>query len=91
MAEEADLAEEGLLRQGRVIDIISMEVACMFVKHCPDPELSCRFKCKPVDEWNARDIQRQLDDYQREKKSTIETVVFISVTLLLSFSAMTNH
>jgi hypothetical protein len=43
----------------------------MFVKHCPDPELSCLFKCKPIDEWNARDIQRRLDDYQREKRAPL--------------------
>lgn len=67
----ADLAEEGLRRQGRVMDNFSVEVARMFVKHCPDPELSCLFKCKPIDEWNARDIQRRLDDYQREKRAPL--------------------
>ncbi len=56
------------------MDNISMEVARMFVKHCPDPELLCLFKCKPIDEWNARDIQRRLDDYQREKRAPLRHV-----------------
>lgn len=72
--KSADLAEEGLRRQGRFMDNISMEVTRMFVKHCPDPELLCLFKCKPIDEWNARDIQRRLDDYQREKRTPLSNL-----------------
>lgn len=45
------------------------EVALMFVKHCPDPELSCILKCKPLHEWTSRDVQQRIDDYQRELRA----------------------
>lgn len=41
----ADLLLEGLMKD------MNDEVAVMFVKHCPDPELSCPLKCKPIHEW----------------------------------------
>ena len=62
----ADLALEGLHRQGKWTDNMNDEVARMFVKHCPDPELSCTLKCKPIYEWTSRDVLRRIDDYQRE-------------------------
>ncbi|KAL4008635.1 hypothetical protein ACER0C_002487 [Sarotherodon galilaeus] len=65
----AELAIEGLRRQGQTATPLTHEVACMFVKHCPDPELSYVFKCKPVHEWTARDVQQRIDDYQREVRA----------------------
>lgn len=66
----ADLADEGLCRQGRRMENSGEEVARMFVKHCPDSELSSIFKCKPIHEWSARDIQLRIDDYQRELRAS---------------------
>lgn len=40
----------------------------MFIRNCPDPELSLIFKCKPLHEWTAADVQVRLDEYQREDK-----------------------
>lgn len=40
----------------------------MFIRNCPDPELALIFKCKPLDEWTAADVQIRLDEYQREMK-----------------------
>ncbi|KAL3969329.1 microtubule-associated protein, RP/EB family [Sarotherodon galilaeus] len=65
----AELAIEGLRRLGQTATPLTHEVACMFVKHCPDPELSYVFKCKPVHEWTARDVQQRTDDYQREVRA----------------------
>lgn len=62
----ADTADEGLRRLGRRMENISGEVAQMFAKHCPDPQLSSIFKCKPVSEWSSKDIQLRIDEYQRE-------------------------
>ncbi|KAL4004566.1 protocadherin gamma subfamily A [Sarotherodon galilaeus] len=59
----------GYADRGRQRPPLNHEVACMFVKHCPDPELSYVFKCKPVHEWTARDVQRRIDDYQREVRA----------------------
>lgn len=42
----------------------------MFVKHCPDPELSYALKCKPIHEWTSRDVQLRIDDYQRELRAS---------------------
>ena len=64
----AELAADGLHRQGRSMENQSEEVARMFVKHCSDPELSSIFKCKPIQEWNTKDIQLRIDDYQREQR-----------------------
>lgn len=66
----AELADEGLCRQGRRMENQNEEVARMFVKYCPDPELSSVFKCKPIQEWSARDIQLRIDDYQRELRTS---------------------
>lgn len=40
----------------------------MFIRHCPNPELSLIFKCRPVDQWTASDIQELLDEYRRERR-----------------------
>lgn len=66
----ADLAIEGLDRQGKQAGNMSDEVALMFVKHCPDPELSYTLKCKPIHEWTSRDVQVRIDDYQRELRAS---------------------
>lgn len=63
-----DIAGEGLKRQGKTLDDPLHEVTVMFIRNCPDPELTLIFKCKPLDEWTASDVQISLDEYQREKK-----------------------
>lgn len=65
----ADLAVAGLRRQGKQTGNMNDEVALMFVKHCPDQELSSILKCKPMHEWTARDVQKIIDDYQREVRA----------------------
>ncbi|XP_026228893.1 uncharacterized protein LOC113170836 [Anabas testudineus] len=66
----ADLAMEGLQRQGKRTENMADEVALMFVKHCPDPDLSYTLKCKPINEWTSRDVQLRIDDYQRELRAS---------------------
>ena len=66
----ANLADEGLRRQGRQMENTAEEVKRMFVKHCPDPELACIFKCKPIQDWSSRDVQLRIDYYQRELKAS---------------------
>ena len=66
----ADLAVAGLRRQGKQAENMNDEVALMFVKHCPDQELSSILKCKPMHEWTARDVQKRIDDYQREVRAS---------------------
>ncbi|KAJ8003295.1 hypothetical protein DPEC_G00167940 [Dallia pectoralis] len=66
----ADRALEGLHRQGKQAQDMSGEITLMFVKHCPDPELSYTLKCKPIHEWTSRDVQLRIDDYQRELRAS---------------------
>lgn len=65
----ADLANEGLRRQGKCLDNIGEEITRMFIKFCPDPSLANIFRCKPIQEWSAKEIQSRIDDYQREFRS----------------------
>lgn len=67
----ADMAEEGLKHQGRHMENIGAEIAKMFVKHCPDPELACVFKYKRIQEWTSKEIQERIDEYQRERMSSV--------------------
>ncbi|XP_061644440.1 uncharacterized protein LOC133485100 [Phyllopteryx taeniolatus] len=62
----ADLALEGLCRQGRHSENMNEEVAFMFVKHFPDPEFSSVLKLKPIHESTSHDVQLRIDDYKRE-------------------------
>lgn len=71
----ADLADEGLRRQGKCFDNIGEEVTRMFVKFCPDPSLASIFRCKPIQKWSAKEIQSRIDDYQREFRSRGNTSV----------------
>lgn len=69
----ADLALEGLRRRGKQMEDMNDKVALMFVKHCPDPELACTLKCKPIHEWTSRDVQLRIDEYQRELRASGRT------------------
>src|SRR4029434_7673487 len=64
----ADLAEEGLQRQGRQAENMGGEIAKMFVKHSPDPELASVFKYKQIHEWTSKEIQQRIDEYHRERE-----------------------
>ena len=68
----ADLAEEGLQRQGRQAENMGGEIAKMFVKHCPDPELASVFKYKQIHEWTSKEIQQRIDEYHRERVSAVK-------------------
>lgn len=65
----ADRAQDGLRRQGDSKSSFTNEVALMFVKYCPDSELSSTFKWKPIHEWTTKDVQSRIDDYQREMRT----------------------
>lgn len=65
----ADLADKELHRQGKHLNDMGEEVTRMFIKFCPDPSLANIFRCKPIREWSAKEIQGRIDDYQREFRS----------------------
>ena len=69
----ADVTEEGLKQQGRLMDNMGGEIAKMFVKHCPDPEFASVFKYKQIHEWTPKEIQMRVDEYQRERVFSART------------------
>lgn len=71
----ADIAEEGLKRQGRHAENMGSEIAKMFVKHCPDSEFASVFKYKQIHEWTTMEIQERIDEYQRERVSSMKAGV----------------
>lgn len=71
----ADMAEEGLERQGRHMYDMGGEIAKMFVKHCPDLTLASVFKYKQIHEWTSKEIQERIDEHQRERVSSFKANV----------------
>lgn len=65
----AERANSHLERSGSNMENISVEVAMMFIRNCPDPELSSVFKCKPMSKWSVEEIQEAIDEHQREIRS----------------------
>lgn len=63
-----DMAEDCLKRQNKKTDDLSHELTVMFIRHCPNPELSLIFKCRPLEEWTAADVHARLEEYRREKR-----------------------
>ena len=71
----ADVAEEGLKRQGRRMEDMGGEISKMFVKHCPDLEFASVFKHKQIHEWSTKEVQERVDEYQREQVSSVKVHV----------------
>ena len=71
----ADVAEEGLKRQGRHTENMGGEIAKMFVKHCPDLEFASVFKHKQIHEWSTKEVQERIYEYQREQVSSVKVHV----------------
>ncbi|XP_058603961.1 uncharacterized protein LOC131522474 [Onychostoma macrolepis] len=70
----AEVAEQGLREEGRTLENRSRELAVMFIRHCPDKELSLVFKSKPTQSWTASEVQERLDEMLREQKATKRVV-----------------
>ncbi|KAL1248011.1 hypothetical protein QQF64_023387 [Cirrhinus molitorella] len=64
----AERANCHLGRNGSNLENMSAEVAIMFIRNCPDPELSSVFKCKPMSRWSIEEIQEAIDEHQRESQ-----------------------
>lgn len=77
-----DMAEDCLKRQNKKTDDLSRELTVMFIRHCPDPELSLIFKCRSVEQWTAADVHARLEEYGREKRCNSVPRVPPAITLL---------
>lgn len=63
----AETAIECLARQGKRLDDLSVEVARMFIRNCPDRELALAFKGKTIDKWMVHEVQEVINEYHSEK------------------------
>ncbi|KAK0137889.1 Retrovirus-related Pol polyprotein from transposon 297 [Merluccius polli] len=64
----AEVAEQSMGNDGRALGLQTVEVAAMFIRHCPDRELSMMFLSKPQNEWTACEVQTRLDEYFRNHR-----------------------
>ncbi len=77
-----DMAEDCLKRQDKKIDNLSHELTVMFIRHCPDTELSLIFKCRPVEQWTAADVHARLEEYGRERRCGSVSRALPAITVL---------
>ena len=65
----AEVAEQSLENEGRAMRLQTVEVAAaMFIRHCPDRDLSFMFLSKPQSEQAACEVQAPLDEFVRNLK-----------------------
>lgn len=67
--EAAELADTHLKRYGGKMENMSSEVSMMFIRNCPNSDLSSVFRCKPISKWSAEEVQEAIDEYERDCKS----------------------
>ena len=65
----AEHADRHLRRSGGKMENMSVEVAMMFVRYCPNSDLSSVFRCKPISKWSAMEVQEAIDEHQREHQT----------------------
>ena len=54
------MTEDCLKRQNKSFECLPRDLTAMFVRHCPDPELSLIFKCKPLSQWSVTEVHERL-------------------------------
>jgi hypothetical protein len=64
-----EVAEDCLKRQNKELNNPSGVLTVMFIKLCPNPELSLIFMWKPLHEWTAAEVHGRLEEYQRKCKA----------------------
>lgn len=65
----AEVADSHMQQQGSKMENMNAEIAMMFIRNCPDPDLSSVFKCKPISKWSVMEVQEAIDEHQRESQS----------------------
>lgn len=63
----ADVVGNCLKEQGKSFENSGVEVAHMFIRHCPCRDLALIFRTKTCDKWSAREVQEVLDEYHLGK------------------------
>ena len=65
----AEHADRYLGKSGEKRETMSAQIAMMFIRNCPNPELSSVFRCKPISKWSAVEVQEAIDEHQREHQA----------------------
>ncbi|XP_043982844.1 uncharacterized protein LOC122836928 [Gambusia affinis] len=63
-----ELTEDCLKRQNKSFAYLTKELTAMFIRHCPDSELSLIFKCKPLQQWTPADVHEKLLEHSKDQK-----------------------
>lgn len=85
----AEVADRHLKCQGGKMDNMDSEIAMMFVRNCPDPNLASVFKCKPTSKWSLADVQEAIDEHQREYQAKKTTTTLPNAHALCVAAAVT--
>ncbi|XP_026121145.1 uncharacterized protein LOC113100767 [Carassius auratus] len=65
----AEIADNHLQKEGSRMKNISQEIAMMFIRNCPNVELSSMFRYKPITKWSSAEVQEAIDEHQRELRT----------------------
>lgn len=74
--------EDCLKRQNKLCDSLKHDLTSMFVRHCPDPELSLIFKCKPLQQWTVAELHDRLVEHSRDQRQSPQLTVMTTMTCL---------
>lgn len=86
----AEAADQHLKRQGGKMDNMDSEIAMMFIRNCPDSNLACVFKCKPIGRWSLIEVQEAIDEHQREHHAEKSTTNIAKAHALQMATAVTT-
>lgn len=65
----AEYVDRHLRKSGGKMENMSAEVTMMFIRNCPNSDLSSVFTCKPISRWSAMEVQEAIDEHQREHQT----------------------
>lgn len=75
-----ELTEDCLRRQNKTFDNLTRDLTAMFIRHCPDPELSLIFKCKPLQQWTVAAVHERLVEHSRDQRQTSQLRLHTTIT-----------
>lgn len=86
-----EMAEDCLKRQNKMIDNPSCELTAMFIRHCPDPELSLIFRCKASQLWTAAEVHEKLVEHKKDQRYSPYSKTAPAITSLRQEVSSTAH
>ncbi|XP_054647797.1 uncharacterized protein LOC129189766 [Dunckerocampus dactyliophorus] len=75
-----EVTEDCLRRQNKTFDNLTRDLTAMFIRHCPNPELSLIFKCKPLQQWTACEVHEKLVEHSRNQRLSVQPKRVTTIT-----------